>query len=75
MILNISLDEGLELDDNSEDSEGSEDFGDNAAEEHRPCIDPLCGWSKRQGSIFFIEKSRYKLKISPQNSLPFHSEE
>ena len=56
--LTFLIDEGLELDDNSEDSEGSEgseDCGDNTAEERRPCIDPLCGWSRRQGSIFLTE--------------------
>ena len=41
MTLTFLIDEGLELDDNSEDSEDT-------TEELRPCIDPLCGWSSRQ---------------------------
>ena len=56
MTLTFLIDEGLELDDNSEDSEdcgeGGES-GDNTTEQPRPCIDPLCGWSGRQGYIFF----------------------
>ena len=46
MTLTFLIDEGLELDDNSEDS-------DDTTEEQRPCIDPLCGWSRRQGCILF----------------------
>ena len=46
MTLKVLIDEGLELDDNSEDS-------DDTTEEERPCIDPLCGWSRRQGCILF----------------------
>ena len=36
----IYLDEGLELDENSEE--------DAELDELRPCIDPLCGWSSKK---------------------------
>ena len=65
MILNISLDEGLELDDSSE---SSEDSGDDTTEELRPCLDPLCGWSRRKGWVFFIEiKRNNKISQNPFN--------
>ena len=53
MTLKFLIDEGLELDDNSEDSEDS-------TEEQRPCIDPLCGWSRRQGCILRVRFRNFK---------------
>ena len=36
----FEIDEGLELDDNSEEDEAEND-------DLRACIDPLCGWSSK----------------------------
>ena len=37
----FEIDEGLELDDNSEEDDAEND-------DLRACIDPLCGWSSRK---------------------------